>query len=317
MGIQLAVHQKHIVALVLGRLDESVLLVGVGGVEVNDLLVLVCLVLCDRLAVVLKREVLPVRVLEQGELHSLLAELLVGEHSIFNEQLEVVPLLLPGVPLVLEDLLQPVSYLLGDVSRDLLDVLIGLKIASGDVKRDVRRVDDTVKKRQEVRDDVIDVIRDEHLVAVKLDVVLLDRHPVLDLREVKDSGKVERIVHIQVDVEQRVLLHRVEIPVELHVVLFLKLGRLTGPERFDLVDDVVLVGIDIFPVFPLLFLAEDDRNRHELAILVQQLLDLALRAVVLGSLVIKVKGDDGTSVGLLARFHLELRIAFATPDNAF
>ena len=45
VGVQLAVHQKHIVALVLGRLDEGVLLVGVGGVKVNDLLVLVGLVL--------------------------------------------------------------------------------------------------------------------------------------------------------------------------------------------------------------------------------------------------------------------------------
>ena len=54
MGIQLAVHQENIVALVLGRLDESVLLVGVGGVEIDDLLILVGLVLGDRLAVVLK-----------------------------------------------------------------------------------------------------------------------------------------------------------------------------------------------------------------------------------------------------------------------
>ncbi len=117
------------------------------------------------------------------------------------------------------------------------------------------------------------------------------------------------------DEEQRILLHRVEIPVELHVVLLLQLGRLAGPQRLDLVDDVVLVGVDIFAVLPFLFLAEDDRNRHELAVLVQKLLDLTLRAVVLGGLVVKVKCDDGASLSLVARPHLELRIAFAGPDD--
>ena len=316
MGVKLAVHQKHIIPFVLRRLDESVLLVSVGCIEVNDLLVLVGLILGDGLAVVLQREILAVRVLEQGELQSPLAELLVGEHAIFNEQFEVVPLFLPSVTLVLEYLLQSVGHLLGDVGRDLLDILVGLQVASGDVKRNVRRVDDTVQKRQEVRDDVVHVVGDEHLVAVKLDVVLLDRHPVLDLREVEDSGEVERIVHVQMDVEQRVFLHRVEIPVELHIVLFLQFGRFAGPQRLDLVDDVVLVGVDIFAVLPFLFLAEDDWNRHELAVLVQKLLDLTLRAVVLGGLVVKVKCDDGASLTLVARPHLELRVALAAPDHA-
>ena len=315
MGVKLAVHQKHIIPFVLRRLDESVLLVSVGCIEVNDLLVLVGLVVSHGLAVVLKGEILAVGVLQEGKLQRPLAELLVGEHAIFNEQLEVVPLLLPRLALVLEYLLQSVGHLLGDVGRDLLDILVGLKITSGHVERDVRRIDDTVKEGQEIRDDVLDVVGDEHLVAVELDVVLLDRHPVLDLREVEDAGEVERIVNIQVDVEQRILLHRVEIPVELHVVLLLQLGRLAGPQRLDLVDDVVLVGVDIFAVLPFLFLAEDDWNRHELAVLVQKLLDLTLRAVVLGGLVVKVKCDDGASLSLVARPHLELRIAFAGPDD--
>ncbi len=119
------------------------------------------------------------------------------------------------------------------------------------------------------------------------------------------------------DVEQRIFLHRVEIPVELHVVLFLKLGRLAGPKRLDLVDDVVLVSVDIFSVLPLLLFAEDDRNRHELAVLVQKLLDLALGAIVLGGLVVEIKGDYSAPIVLVARTHLELRIAFATPDHTF
>ncbi len=161
------------------------------------------------------------------------------------------------------------------------------------------------------------MVRDEHLVAVKLDVILLNCHPVLDLREVEDAGEVERIVHVQVNVEQRIFLHRVEIPVELHVVFILKLGRLASPKRLDLVDDVILVGVNIFSVLPFLLFAEDNRNRHELAVLVQKLLDLTLGAIVLGCLIIEVKGDDSTSLVLVARSHLELRIAFAAPDHTF
>ncbi len=174
-----------------------------------------------------------------------------------------------------------------------------------------------MKKCQEVRHDVVHVVRDEHLVAVKLDVILLNCHPVLDFREVKDTCEVERIVHVQMDVEQRVFLHRVEVPIELHVVLFLKLGRLAGPKRLDLVDDIVLVSVNIFSVLPFLLLAEDNRNRHELAVLVQKLLNLTLRAIVLGGLVIEVKGDDSASFVLVARTHLELRIAFAAPNHTF
>ena len=41
-------------------------------------------------------------------------------------------------------------------------------------------------------------------------------------------------------------------------------------QRGDVVDDVVLVGIDVFAVFPLLFFAEYDRNRQESAIFFEQ-----------------------------------------------
>ena len=126
-----------------------------------------------------------------------------------------------------------------------------------------------MQESQEVRDDVVDRIRHKHLVAVKLDLVPGYLHLVLDLREIEDTRQMERIVHIKMDVEQRLVLHRIERTVELHVVLFLQVGRLLRPERFSLVDDIVLVGIDIFAVLPLLLLAEDDRHRHELAVFVQ------------------------------------------------
>ena len=67
--------------------------------------------------------------------------------------------------------------------------------------------------------------------------------------------------------EERLLVARIESTVELHIVLLLELGRLACPERGDIVDDIVLVSVHIFSILPLLLLAEDHRNRHELAVL--------------------------------------------------
>ena len=50
----------------------------------------------------------------------------------------------------------------------------------------------------------------EHLVAEELDFVAADFHLVLDFREVEDAGEGERVVHVEVDVEERLLGHRIE-----------------------------------------------------------------------------------------------------------
>ena len=54
MRIKLTVHEQDIVALGLGRLDVRVLGIGIGGVKVDDLLVLVGLLVGDSLAVILE-----------------------------------------------------------------------------------------------------------------------------------------------------------------------------------------------------------------------------------------------------------------------
>ena len=222
MGIQLAVHQEHVIALGLGSLHIGVLAFDVRRIQVHALLVLVSLVAFHGSLVFIEREELAVRVLEEGELHRAVAELLVREHAVLDEELEVVPLGLEVRPLVLEDVLQAVGDLLGDVGRDLLDVGVALQVAAGDVQRDVRRVDDTVQQRHEVRDDVVHMVRHEHLVAVQGDLVPVDGDALLDLREVQDTGEVERIVHVQVDVEQRLLVHRIQGAVEREVIFLLE-----------------------------------------------------------------------------------------------
>lgn len=50
-------------------------------------------------------------------------------------------------------------------------------------------------------------------------------------------------------------------------------GRFLRPQRFDVVNDVVFVRVDIFAVFPLLDLAEGNGNGQETAMLFQNLAD--------------------------------------------
>ena len=163
-----------------------------------------------------------------------------------------------------------------------------------------------MKQSKEVRNDVFHRVSHEHLVAVELNLVARYLDVVLDLREIEDTCEVERIIHIEMDMEQRFVCHRVECLIELVVVLICKICRLACPERFDLVDYVVLVSIDIFAIFPLLLLAEDYRYRHELAVFVQQTLDASFCCVLL-LVFCDIKSDYSTSVSLVALFHLIFR----------
>ena len=171
-----------------------------------------------------------------------------------------------------------------------------------------------MKKSEEVRNDVLHRVGHEHLIAVELNLVAGHLNVVLDLREVEDTGEVERVVYIEVNVEQRLVSHRVESFVELVVVLVCQVSRLACPERLYLIDHVILVCIYIFAVLPLLLLAEDYRYRHELAVLVQQTLDASLPGIFL-LVFCDIKGDDCTSVCFLTLFHFVFRRAVARPHN--
>ena len=312
VGIQFAVHQEDVIALRLRGLDVGVLPFHIGRIEIYALLVLVRLGAFHGRLVLVEGEELAVGVLEEGELEGPVAELIVGQHAVLDEEFEVVPLLLEVRPLVLEDVVQPVGDLLGDVGGDLLHIGIALEVTPGDVQRDVRGVDDTVQQGHEVRDDVVHMVRDEHLVAVEGDLVPFHGHAVLQFREIEDTGEVEGIIDIQMDVEQRLLIHRIQRTVEGEVVFLLEVGRGLGPEGLHAVDDLVLVGIDILAVLPLLLLAEDDRNRHELAVLVQEAFDTGFLRILRG-IVVQVQGDDGAALLLVDLLHLIGRGAVAGP----
>ena len=141
--IQLVVHEQDAVALVPGGLDVSELFLPVGGVEIYQALVLVGLVGLDEFPVLLICEIGAVRVLEEGHLLHPGVEILLGEHSVVDEELDIVPLPLELLAVTLEYGSETVGHLLGDVARYLLDVGVTLKIRTGNVQRDVRRIYDT------------------------------------------------------------------------------------------------------------------------------------------------------------------------------
>ena len=117
---------------------------------------------------------------------------------------------------------------------------------------------------------------------------------------------MERIIHIQMDIEQRIFPGRIQSPVEVHVVLCLEVGRLFHPQRLHLVDDIVPVGIDILAVLPFLLLAENDRNRHEFAIFAEKGCDTVfLRKFIL--ILVYVEGNHRSPVAFVAVGHLIFR----------
>ncbi len=115
------------------------------------------------------------------------------------------------------------------------------------------------------------------------------------------------------DMEHGVLLHREEVTVELVIIFVLQVRGLPGPDGSRVVDDLVLVLIDVFPVLPLLFLAEGDGNRHKPAVLGQQFVDLRLRGEFL-RFVVEVKCDAGTAVSVLPFAHLIFGVPLAFPS---
>ena len=152
----------------------------------------------------------------------------------------------------------------------------------------------------------------EHLVAIELDLVLVYCHPFLYLGEIQHSGKGERIVHIEVNPEHRVLFHRIELVIELQIVFVLKLRRGLGPYGDYVVDHVVLLGLDALSVLPLGLFAEHYADGHELAVFAKELRNLAFLGV-LGGVIVKVEGDFGTSLALVPFCQRVLGRAVAGP----
>ena len=130
-----------------------------------------------------------------------------------------------------------------------------------------------MEQGEEVRNDTLDRIGHEYLVAIELYAVLLQIQIGLYLGEVEYTGQMEGEINVQMYPEQGLVLHGIEFTVEIPVVLILELARCLGPQGFNVVDDVVLVRIDLLTVLPLLFLAACYLYRQETAVFLEQCLD--------------------------------------------
>ena len=102
------------------------------------------------------------------------------------------------------------------------------------------------------------MIGNEHLVAVQLNFVTLHVDVVFDFWEIQNTGEIERIIHVEVDVEQRIFAHGEQLAVEVAVIFLFQVGWLFGPCRSRVVDDVVGLGFYLFAVFPFFFLAKSN-----------------------------------------------------------
>ena len=151
--------------------------------------------------------------------------------------------------------------------------------------------------------DVFYFVRHEDLVAVELDLIALNINVILDAWEVENTRQVEWIVHIEMNMEKRLVhLMRVELMVEILVVFLREVSRFACPGWVDVVDDILLACFHLFAVFPLLFHTKDDLHWEELAVFGEQAFDSGIFQV-LSILVIDMEYNLGAALGFDGILH--------------
>ena len=218
-NIKLAAHQQHIISLILGSLDIAVLLIFVVGIQINQIAILIRLAILYQGLILFEGIILVVRIGKKGEILCSIIEILLCEHSVVDEDFQIVPLLFKLLTVVLEYGLQAVGYFFRNICRDFLHIGVTLQIVTGYVQRNIRRIEYTVQQCQKVRNNTLYRVRYIDLIAIKLDFVLVQFYIALYLREVQNTSKMERIIHIQMYPEQGFIGHRIEVAIELLVIL--------------------------------------------------------------------------------------------------
>ena len=87
--------------------------------------------------------------------------------------------------------------------RYFLDSLVALQVASRYIQRNVGRVDYAMQQSQKIGHDAFYRIGNKHLIAIELYFVALQVEVAFYFRKVENTRQVERIVHIQMNVEKR------------------------------------------------------------------------------------------------------------------
>ena len=86
--------------------------------------------------------------------------------------------------------------------RYFLHIVVALQVRAADIERNIGRVYHAVQQGKVFGYDILHLVRNKHLIAVELDFVTVDIKVILDFREVEDTRQVERIIHIEMDMEQ-------------------------------------------------------------------------------------------------------------------
>ena len=97
----------------------------------------------------------------------------------------------------------------------------------------------------------------------------MDFDVILNLGEVQNTREIERIVHIQVNPEERFILHGIEVAIEIAIILIGECRRCLCPERVRVVDHVVLCGIHLLAVLPFLLFTEGNGDGEETAVFIE------------------------------------------------
>ena len=118
-----------------------------------------------------------------------------------------------------------------------------------------------MQQSEEIGHDILHAVGDKHLIAIKLNLVATQIEIILNLGKVEHTGKIERVVHVEVNPEQRLIVAGIELTVELLVVFVLEVSGLTAPDRLQRVDNIVLVGFLLLAVLPLGLLAKSNLYR--------------------------------------------------------
>ena len=182
--------------------------------------------------------ILAVQILEQDVVRHPLAELLILEAAVLDERADIVPVFVIIVLVGFAHAGELVRNLLRDVVRDLLRKAVVLQCGSRYVQRQVRAVQHALEQHEIFRNDLLDIVGDEDLIVVQLDHAFRRLVFQVDLREIQDALEVERIIHVQVDPEQGLLVIVEEPAVELLVFLLRAVFRRLLPQRMDIVSQL-------------------------------------------------------------------------------
>ena len=90
------------------------------------------------------------------------------------------------------------------MTRNFLHILVALQVAALNIQWNIWRIEYTMEKHEEIRYNSLDRIRYKYLVAIQLNLIALDLEVFLHLWEKENSGEVEWIIHIQVNIEERI-----------------------------------------------------------------------------------------------------------------